>query len=127
MKLNYDCMRDILLALEKTKINESLSYKVLRHNLNYEADEIWYSCHLLYENGYISATCIDDINNCDLPFYPYIKELTLKGHEFLNSIRSNSIWEKVKAIAKKIGASSASAVAEIALSIGEETILKKFS
>ena len=102
MKLNPDCTRAILMAVEDTcDYNHMFRYSC-HNNLNekFSSDEIKYHAR-----------------QCDLAgfFYKYSDEidddwsvidLSPKGHEFLANIRSDTVWNNVKDISTKVGGQS---------------------
>lgn len=113
MKLNYDCIRDILLTTEEEN-DGSLSsegvkllfedYELLK---KYDDNTVQYHANQLYEAGYLEAvtTKMDGANQQ----VRLIKDLTWKGHELLNNIRDRSTFEKTKKyIAEKVGSASLS-------------------
>lgn len=130
MKLNPDCIRDVLLYLE-----EHLSYNhdmqnSIEHNTitihkisedlhnekGYEIDDIYYSVEKLLEIRYIiSATELRGHNNSIL--YCPISDISYDGHIFLGTIRPKSIWEATKSKAKQIGGMSVHGLSLIASSI----------
>lgn len=105
MKLNSDCIRDVLLYLE-----ENLSYnhetegsiehntitmhkisKDLHDEKGYEIDDVNYSVEKLLEIRYIiPATELRGHNNSIL--YCPISDISYNGHMFLGTIRPKSIW-----------------------------------
>lgn len=107
MKLNYDCVRDMLLALEKLlTINDDLCHEYvpvdkLFEVLNkYDQKEVLHSFLEIGRAGYI---------NYDYQFWGggqfyegSVHDLTYCGHEFLESIRDNQIWENVKSVLSDI-------------------------
>lgn len=105
MKLDLDCIRDILLKCEaECSLNESLEWTDLTlsdfENLGYSNQEIAYTIVLLEEADYIVAS----INYFDNAIgYVSVSRLTYFGHEFLDSIRPESIWEKIKHRIASIG------------------------
>lgn len=103
MKLNLDCIRAILLEVEKCDYNESIPIEILEKRLpTYYNQDIRYNCLKLYEAGYISAICVH-VDNSTLPYIHEIIDITYPGHEFLASIRKEENWEKTKEIGEKIG------------------------
>lgn len=116
MKLDPNCVRDILLEIEKLPYQKTLLFSELTDSLaSYDEDTISYCCLKLSEAEYldistygalgkkITVTCINDI--------------TFKGHEFLNNVRSNTIWNNVKSISGKIGVTSIQSLAQIAVGV----------
>lgn len=116
MKLNVDCIRDLLLLTESgTSIGRSLDFSVLTEKLpNYSGEEILYTALKLEEAGFILCQAKH------VRIYPEllsIKELTYYGHQFLKNIRSDNNWNKIKDVSKKVGSTSLSALSEIASSV----------
>lgn len=108
MKLNYDCVRSVLLTVEKSKtIDEELNLNPLTVETifeqlpKYEDNEILYTIEKLKEAGYINAALqfaaghfIDGA----------VSGITYSGHEYLDNIRESEVWRKVKAMLKNAGA-----------------------
>lgn len=108
MKLNYDCVRSVLLTVEKSKtIDEELNINPLTVETifeqlpKYEDNEILYTIEKLKEAGYINAALqfaaghfIDGA----------VSSITYSGHEYLDNIREPDVWRKVKAMLKNAGA-----------------------
>lgn len=108
MKLNYDCVRSVLLTVEKSKtIDEELNINPLTVETifeqlpKYEDNEILYTIEKLKEAGYINAALqfaaghfIDGA----------VSSITYSGHEYLDNIREPEVWRKVKAMLKNAGA-----------------------
>lgn len=104
MKLNIDCMRDILLSMESADYQQSLDIDELHEKLKqYPPDDIDYSIIKLEEAGFIKAL-IREYNNGIAIIS--INDITYNGHQFLSDIRSDSVWDKIKAISKEIGSNS---------------------
>lgn len=96
MKLDLDCIRDILLEAEKCEYNESLSVRELERLLaQYPKNVVRYNGLKLYEAGYITASCID-VDNSNPPHMLEITDITYSGHQFLASIRDDAQWKGVK-------------------------------
>ena len=107
MKLNYDCVRSVLLTVEKSKtIDEELNLNPLTVETifeqlpKYEDNEILYTIEKLKEAGYINAALqfaaghfIDGA----------VSSITYSGHEYLDNIREPEVWRKVKAMLKNAG------------------------
>lgn len=115
MKLNIDCVRDVLLTMEDMPRNESLTGSELREILSeYPNDTVDYSCLKLKEAGYINAVIgpyENDFIVCEL------RDITFQGHQFLADIYSDSIWNNVKNVSEKIGSHSINALSQIASSV----------
>ena len=108
MKLNYDCVRSVLLTVEKSKtIDEELNINpvtvetIFEQLPKYEDSEILYTIEKLKEAGYINAALhfaaghfIDGT----------VSSITYSGHEYLDNIREPEVWRKVKTMLKNAGA-----------------------
>lgn len=122
MKLDINCVRDVLLALEKNTTTSFTSFSELPSMLpNYEPDQIAYTCLKLSEAGFIDIV-IKNVSVNSLPKVVKIRDITYAGHEFLNTIRNNNIWDKVKTTAKKAGVYSLKAITEIGIQVAAVAI-----
>lgn len=118
MRLNYDCIRDALLAISELNVvhyvseSECKIYKVpkqqiIEHPLiagNYSYDDIQYTLIELFEMGFVrgyrSPKDANILRYCD------IDNITPAGHEFLDNVTEKNTWEAVKRMAKSFGALS---------------------
>lgn len=121
MKLNVDCLRDVLLTMQDMPRGETLSGNEIRAILDeYDEDDVDYSCLKLKEAGYIDAI-IKEIPSGFIVLR--LDDITFLGHQFIANIQSDSVWNDVKAISSKIGSQSISALTQIATSV-ISTIIK---
>lgn len=116
MKLNPDCIRDILFYVEeKTDLKSMvrIGSKYMPEELSkYPIDEVLYhikQCELSGLFGekvswYMSGDCM-------------IRYLSPAGHKFLSDIRSDNAWNKTKQIAGNIGANSIDTLKQIATGV----------
>ena len=118
MKLNYDCVRSVLLAVEKAEmIDENLSltplkvFELFDGLPEYKDNEILYTVEKLKEAGYINATIqfaaghfIDGT----------VSSITYSGHEYLDNIREPEVWRKVKSVLAKAGATTLPLISQAA-------------
>lgn len=115
MKLNPDCIRDILLLMEEADYEEIIEAHTLFQSLSqYDKNTISYSVKKMVEADLITA-CIT--NGDDYSEIQYLNDITYYGHEFLNDIRSDSIWKNVKEIGTQIGSNSVNALTQIATGV----------
>ena len=117
MKLNNDCVRDILLTLEEIcTYDSSFSYDMDNdkpHLLTpYTHDEILYLI--------IDVHFYDGGDSFD------IGDLSPSGHQYLANIRSDKIWNKTKKVASEIGVNSLSAMTQISTQIISSIIKSHF-
>ncbi len=117
MKLNSDCVRDILLNLGELPFQQSCSVSDLVNNLPaYSEDEIRYCCLKLAEANYIDISTVRAVGMSGVGIKS-VNDITFYGHEFLNNVRSDNVWKNVKAIGGKIGATSISSISQVATGV----------
>lgn len=109
MKLNPDCIRDILFVVENNAtysndVSEETIFKEL--GSKYPREEILYHVRQCEHSGlflqvvhYFGGFSIQDLS-------PY-------GHQFINDIRQDNNWSKTKEIAKSVGSFSLDVLKDI--------------
>ena len=109
MKLNPDCIRDILFVVENNAtysndVSEETIFKEL--DSKYTREEILYHVRQCEHSGlflqvvhYFGGFSIQDLS-------PY-------GHQFINDIRQDNNWSKTKEIAKSVGSFSLDVLKDI--------------
>ncbi|GAB7015699.1 DUF2513 domain-containing protein [Methanogenium cariaci] len=93
MQRNYDLIREILLEIESRR---DLPFTQLYLQDDSNKDEVSYQVKIMADEGLIDASCDRTYG----PSYTYIyviKDLTPKGHDFIDNCRDDGIWKKVKA------------------------------
>ena len=131
MKLNPDCIRDVLLYLEEhlyvdldKKNFNTVELKELRMSLElrekYNEEEIWYAVYNLKEIHYIEGK-ISDVSDMKMMFCQ-IQNITWQGHQFLNTIRPQTVWDATLQGASKLGIMSMSALSSIAMEIAKAVV-----
>lgn len=114
MVLDHDCVRAVLLAVEQCPFNQTMNVEKLADKLpEFEQNTIWYACLKLAEGGLLDAITVP-LPRSNMPGIKQITGLTYEGHEFLDTIREKTAWEKTKEIAQKTGAGSIKFLGEIA-------------
>ena len=125
MKLNPDCIRAVLFYLEENlsissdlEINE-ISIFDLDRNLEYSINELANTLLVLDDAGFI-VTARDDGSNCmnELDVY----RITYDGYQFIETIRPESAWKKVKSVCGKIGSFSTNVIVQVASNVLSELI-----
>lgn len=116
-----DVMRDggkirCLLNAETIRNPYTNERKALAAELGRLNDDILYSVKYCAEAGLI-ALCPGSHPE---QYRVNIRELTPAGHSFLENIRADTNWAKVKSVAKKAGSFSADVIVEIAKSVAVE-------
>ncbi len=124
MKLNPDCIRDILLSIEEEYISDdwlkfdSNNYTAYKRLKKYEYDVVNYHLDYCNKNGLL----FDYSRNMMLAHI--VKDLSPKGHELLENIRSDNNWNKVKERLFKAGSFTIQTIIQIAASVVTEAINK---
>lgn len=126
LKLNPDCIRDILLDIEATStINTGWKYDSRTPSSrlsHYDRFEIAYQARYCAEANLISGFSIG--GNSESVF---ASDLTPNGHEFLANIRNDTFFNKVKDIAKELCVESLPGLQQIALNAALVVIKSHFS
>lgn len=121
MKLNIDCMRDVLLFIESCDYGVHPSFQSIVDSLpDYDKNDIAYTCDKLYEAGFIKAVIKNYIRNQSVVVK--VTDITYEGHQFLENIRSQNVWSKVKENATKIGSFSIPVLQQIATTVISDLI-----
>lgn len=123
MKLDINCVRDVLLELEKLPVDchtvDTFQDSIAHHGV----ENVEYTLAKLAEAKYINANIkLYEVGQYD--FYG-IYCLTFDGHEFLASIKEPSIWEKLQGAAVKGGTAGLRLMGSIALDLGKAVLSKK--
>lgn len=122
MRLDIDCIRDILLTIE-TNCNSYGEYYypnlIFESLSDYDEDVLTYHLLALNDGGYIS--CLYSDNSIE-----EISSLTWEGHQYLDTIRPATVWDKTKTILSKSGVSSLSMVSKIASNVALSIMKTKF-
>lgn len=132
MKLNPDCIRAVMLEIEKSHqyyLNEagdvtthSLALESISEALpGYSKEEIYYVLFNLEQAGYIDLTTQwagGAVYIC------HVNYMTFQGHEFLNSIRDPKHWSVIKSGLSALGNFSLAAISAFAEGLGNAAISK---
>lgn len=121
MKFNLDCARDVLFLLEE-KLIITRDLEIISVDLEeitsalptYEAGEIANTLIVLNEAGFIfSENVFGDVIVEDI----LVARITYSGYQFLESIRPEPVWQKVKTVGSKVGSFSFSAISQISANV----------
>ena len=112
MKLDHECVRDVLIHIE-----ENLPYGYYMdfskvELKNYSQEELLYTADKLLEASFISGTKRKSITE-SLPDIR-ITSLTWEGHQFLDNIRDDGVWKDTKKVLSKFSSVSLSLVGSVA-------------
>ena len=124
MRLNPDCVRDILLVVEaETTATHRSAYPSEEFNAldeKYSPEVVLYHVIQCLEYGYFRDA--EDLGQMGI----LIPDLSPSGHEFLANIRKDTVWNGVKDVAEKVGATSLTALTQIASNVISEIIKAQF-
>lgn len=123
MKLDANCVRSVLLELEEMPLGNYLPEDLNGSIEQYGTETVEYTVLKLNEAGYIRAGITQTLSG-DYEIFG-IFDITFKGHEFLNSIRSPSVWERLKNSAMDGSTACLKVVGEIAVEILKEAAKEK--
>ena len=112
MRRQMDLIRAIVLQIEdhdSPRAPEEIAVD------GYTTAQVEYHKALLIEAGFAIGVTTDTLNDEDEPEC-YIERLTWSGHEFADSVRSDTVWNKVKAkVNEAAGSVPISVVSALAL------------
>lgn len=122
LELNKDCVRDILLKCEELlQMNDDGTMNTLQSGdlkevlPDYDLSVIKYSVLKMDEADLINARIISFDDSIVVEFL--IFDITYFGHEFIEQIKDDNNWNKVKDVAKKVGSSSIDILLQIATGV----------
>ena len=113
MRRDMDLIRDVLIAVSDNPKCDGIYSNFFNSAEefgipNRSTEEVAYHVLLLMQSGYLSGNIEESFA------IPSIKGLTFAGHEFLDDIRDQEIWNKTKERAKGIASVGLSFIWEIA-------------
>ncbi|QEY33725.1 DUF2513 domain-containing protein [Caproiciproducens galactitolivorans] len=113
MKLNPDCIRDILLAVEENtgyrkELQISRALPLPEQLQKYDFETVAYHAKQCIMAGLLVKG--HPFLRVEIP----IADLTPAGHDFLANIRADTNWNRVKQKAKSVGSESLSILIQIA-------------
>lgn len=130
MELNKDCVRDILLKCEELlQMNDDGTMNTLQSGdlkevlPDYDLSVIKYSVLKMDEADLINARIISFDDSIVGEFL--IFDITYFDHEFIEQIKDDNNWNKVKDVAKKVGSSSIDILLQIATGVLTNTLFLK--
>lgn len=126
MRLDPDCVRDVLLAIEGTELGEYISPRTLHRTLpQYSEAEIEYTCLILSDGDFLQVMTVE-LPGQEMPGVKSIIRLTFQGHEFISKIRDPQRWPKLqKAVSavRDYSLSALNAIANGATAAGISTLI----
>lgn len=98
MRRDWDVVRQILLRLEA--LGDSKSVLHAGEMPPYDDETVTYHMHLMKQAGLIDAHVVEHTEGMT---DGWAQRMTWEGHEFLDRIRDQTVWNKVKATARERG------------------------
>lgn len=116
MEFNKDCARDILLYVKQNCCYQESNFGKHWHEVSfdelcksekfsqYEIETISYAITILLDHCLIKKGDLEFNSNVDEGFKNiHINSLTSRGHEFIDNISNDELWDKVKIAIKNAG------------------------
>lgn len=97
MKRDWHLIKKILIAVEEM---ETTCGKLPPEFTGYDEETASYHINLLHQAGLITASCV---GNGTSPLHCWAHSLTWEGHEFIDSIRSDTAWNRITKTAREKG------------------------
>lgn len=124
MVLNSDCVRDVLIYIEK-HLQYTQEQELFKHSTIYPIEiqkhftesniyslgDVNYSIEKLIEINYIEICSVHKDKDGNIIHFQ-INNITWSGHEFLDNIKPSSFWDYAKQKAKSIGSISIKALSQ---------------
>lgn len=114
MKLDYDYLRDVMIAIEEApfEVNSYYPMELLINSSEklkqHSEEETFFVLSQLHQAGFVELTL-------SMPLGADINQLTFEGNNFLNNIRSEKVWKKVlKRVADTTISASIPVISQIA-------------
>lgn len=136
MKINPDCVRDLMMVLEEiteVRYNGYYTFRAIncsslmrREDVSskYNAGEVAYVLLQLADSGYIAMDYKLGYENTSVKM-GNILYVTPKGHDFISSIKDAERWtSKIKPVAQKFGSISLSIIEATAKGVTDSVLQK---
>lgn len=118
MERNWDTIRESLLAVEALEPDTALTLSDFDSSRSYD---ISYHIELLEEAGLIHASISKTLGSGPTQFHVY--RLTWQGHELLDAIRNDTIWNKTKtSITEKSGSMTFDLIKTVAAELAKSAM-----
>lgn len=118
MRIDNDCIRDILFVIEENSTSEQACYMdefetSYPRLANYNNDKLKYHIRYLLMKGLIFRPDERTVN---------LYDLLPDGHEFLANIRNDNNWNKILSVSSSIGFASLKVISAIAEGVATAAI-----
>lgn len=138
MRLNIDCLRDLLLAIEENtgyqraalfldveivqKMNDFLEVSTDMQDFQVILLQSYSNAELMYHLRYLVEARLITIQGEWGGSQCLVLDLTPAGHSFIGDLRSSTVFEKAKALAEKLGIASVPAFQQLAAKLMHDII-----
>ena len=131
MVLDHNCVRDLLIVLEKELVlDDNLKFQFVSskrladHSAlsKYSESQIVYTALKLEEAGLIEAS--KQSGNSSIVHYE-VTQITFDGHEFLDTVRPEPVWDKTSDKLKVLGNVALTIVQEVATQVAVSMLLSQ--
>ena len=131
MKMNEDCIRDILqylvenltIKIDKTKggFNSITMLTVMKEfDQKYTREDIWYSVYNLSQDRFIDTNDVRKLSQTGFA-YVDIYNVTHRGHQFYETIQPQPLWDKTKSVVSKVGVHTLGFIESVAHDVAVES------
>ena len=93
MKRDFDLVRKLLAFFEDKPNDDPIEVPQID---GYSEQEIKYHLVLMHEAGFLRCERVRSLTDPERVIYVLPFELTWQGHEFLQSIKDDTVWRKLK-------------------------------
>lgn len=124
MKLKIECVRDVLLELEDLPWGRNTPSDLKSSIKKHGQESVMYTLVKLDEAKYIKCQKIHVLATGQVRV-DIVYDITFAGHEFLNSIRDESVWGRLKGSAVHGGAGCFEVIKNVGIEILKTAALKK--
>jgi hypothetical protein len=136
LELNPECVRSVLLYIEKNQtMSESGNLRELKDYEIAEAlksdfgrDDVFYSLSQSHKTGLIERRTRFSMSGPDSNAWRdnifCVTDITPKGHEFIDAIRSDNIWNKTKEKMKNAGVFTLELLIKTAAEVAKTILLQ---
>lgn len=132
MRLNHDCIRDVMLAVENdlqfTRVSilrlADETDNFLRENdlPKYKSEDLLYTTSKLIEAGYLNGV-LSETDQLGIENV-YIDSITWEGHNFLDTVRDPKIWKATKKIVSHLESVSITILSKVGTGVLNHVIDK---
>ena len=127
MKLNHDCIRDLLLVLERSLIIDDQGkthFLKLEDVACIDSMKLYSRADIIYCSLRLAEADLINISysyaGAEI-YYMFYNYITFEGHQYLDSIRDKTVWGIVKEKLKSIGGAASF---KLIMAIAEKAVLQ---